>query len=53
MRRREFVTSLAGAMSCPLTARAQPRERTRRIGVLIDVAADDPGACAPVTLAEE
>jgi putative ABC transport system substrate-binding protein len=27
-----------------MTARAQPRERMRRIGVLIDVAADDPSA---------
>ena len=43
MRRREFITLASGAaIAWPLAARAQPRERMRRIGVLIGTAADDP-----------
>jgi hypothetical protein len=47
MRRREFITGAGAGLAWPIVGLAQQPERVRRIGVLMNLTADDqqaPGA---------
>jgi hypothetical protein len=46
VKRRDFITLLAGAAAWPLAARGQERKRMRRIGVLSEFATDRPATRA-------
>src|SRR5262245_23464726 len=49
MRRREFITLIGATTVWPLGARAQQLERMRRIGVLMNLTADDPDGPPRIT----
>ena len=41
MRRREFITLVGGATAWSIAAHSQPRERMRRVGMLLPATSDD------------
>jgi putative tryptophan/tyrosine transport system substrate-binding protein len=41
MRRRDFIVGLGSAVAWPVVVRAQQPERMRRVGLLMNRAADD------------
>lgn len=49
MRRRDFIQGIVISSAWPPTVRAQQAERLRRVGVLINLAADDPESAARIT----